>query len=487
MAVLTAQIRSTSSLWCCLALAVVAGCRNLDNAQVDVLERELRQQEDYIYELEDYLVEYSEKLRHARMVQCQAVSTTSTTSTTSKSGTSKTPKGQLREPTLDDDPVERPTLPLNGRNKPVPPSMDPAPASEAPAADASAAEPQQETAPEPLNPEEMEAPDLEIGSELGTAQRKNATAVAAAPTLPPESGAQAPLLIPDPVDYQADAEPSAVEPAASADAEAQTAETALNEPRLAAPELNAPRLSAERLQVRRIFSEPAEDGKSPGSLLVVVEALNATDEPVDAIGAASLMIMSRNAAGALRRLERWDFTAEETAAAWQSSQLGDGLHLELPLATGELPQGELELWARVADENGAKLLTPADDPYRFDSAQLISMADLPPDAVLTSTDAGEALPDTAKAAELTTVTENTAATKAPKPQWRSSAVRIDEDRVEGFATTATQKRGGWSTKPIDAAQPRVASASAKSASPTWKRSAKAAAVTNTGPAWLPDR
>lgn len=477
----TAPIRSTLGLWTCLALAAVAGCRNLDNAQVDVLERELRQQEDYIYELEDYLVEYSEKLRHARMVQCQAVSTTSTTS---KSGTSK---GPLREPSLDDDPVKRPMLPLNGRNKPAAPSLNAAPARGTPAADAPAADPQQDAAPEPVNPEEMEAPALEIGSELGTAQRKNATAVAAAPTLPPDIGAQASLLIPDPVDYQADAELSAVEPAASADAQAQSAEAPLSEPRLAAPEVNAPRLTAERLKVRRVFAEPAEDGKSPGSLLVVVEALNATDEPVDAIGAASLMIMSRNAAGALKRLERWDFTADETAAAWQSSQLGDGLHLELPLTTGELPDGELELWARVADENGAKLLTPADDPYQFDSAQLISMAELPPDAVLASSDAGETSPDTAKAATLTTVTENTAAAKAPKPQWRSSTVRIDEDRVEGFATTATQKRGGWTTEPIDAAQPRVASASARGGSPTWKRSSKSAAATESRPAWMPER
>src|SRR5262245_50405578 len=47
----------------------LAGCRAVDHAQVDVLERELRQQEDYIYELEDVVMTYSEKLRECRSCQ----------------------------------------------------------------------------------------------------------------------------------------------------------------------------------------------------------------------------------------------------------------------------------------------------------------------------------------------------------------------------------------------------------------------------------
>ena len=211
---------------------------------------------------------------------------------------------------------------------------------------------------------------------------------------------------------------------------------------------------------------------------MVVEALNATDEPVDAIGAASIMIMAHDTPGSLKRIERWDFTAEETAAAWQSSNLGDGLHLELPLAKGELPEGELELWARVVNEDGAKLLTPADQAYRFEASQLASMADAAEEPVLASTERPDAALET---------TEATAA--AAKPQWRTSSVRLDQDRVEGFATTAGGNGSGWKTKPIDAAQPRVtsAAAAAKGNRPTWKRSASAAAATESRPAWLPDR
>ena len=64
------------------------------------------------------------------------------------------------------------------------------------------------------------------------------------------------------------------------------------------------------------------------------------------------MVMAGETQEALKRVDRWDFTAEETQAAWQSSQLGDGLHLELPLATGPLPEGPLELWARLVNADG---------------------------------------------------------------------------------------------------------------------------------------
>ena len=49
-----------------LLAAASTGCRTTADNQIDLLERELRTQEDYIYELESYVVEYSEKLRDTR-------------------------------------------------------------------------------------------------------------------------------------------------------------------------------------------------------------------------------------------------------------------------------------------------------------------------------------------------------------------------------------------------------------------------------------
>ena len=459
--------RFVPGMWCCLALAAIAGCRNLDNAQVDVLERELRQQEDYIYELEDYLVSYSEKLRQARMAQCETVSTTT------KSGSSRT-KGPLPEPTIDKDAAERAPLPLNGRHKPIPaptttsdapPAASTAapPAGEAPPAESPAEQPPEAAEPEVVSPEEMEAPALEIGPGVGAVES---------------------LLIPDPVDYQEEAEAQL-----AAAAPTESAPDSPGEPALVAPQVTGPRLAAERLKIRRVFAEPTEDGKSPGSLLVVVEALNATDEPVDAIGAASLMIMVQDSPGSLKRIERWDFTAEETAAAWQSSNLGDGLHLELPLAKGELPEGELELWARVVNEGGAKLLTPPDQAYRFEANQLASMADAAEETVLASNDDGpaeqgpsEPLPEPASPPIEETVAEAT-----PAAQWRPSSAKAESTRVAASGS-ASSTSSGWTSRPIDPQTPRVATApGANGDRPAWKRSATAQSAKEDSADWTPFR
>ena len=63
---LGAVLRCLLLLIALTTLLGLPGCRSVDNAQLDLLERELRQQESYIYELEDNLVEYSEKLRKCR-------------------------------------------------------------------------------------------------------------------------------------------------------------------------------------------------------------------------------------------------------------------------------------------------------------------------------------------------------------------------------------------------------------------------------------
>lgn len=469
--------RQSLALVAILTAFSFAGCRHIDNAQVDVLESELRKQEDYIYELEEYLMEYSEKLRQARAMQCETV-------VTPKSGSSGS---SIPEPTLDVDSVKRPTLPMNGREKLAPaakPSLPAPPATtEAPPAGAEAlpaAERPAAPAAEEVAPDAMEAPALEIGP-----------GVQALPFKKTFESAEAPLLIPDPIDYQADAEEhSAGELVAEATSptpdlngapEEAAPELAESAPVLAAPQVNAERLSADHLQIRRVFAErPEADPAAISSLLIVVEALNATDEPVGAEGEASLMIMAREEGGAMRRVERWDFTPEETASAWQSSQLGDGLHLELPLGKSEFAEGDLELWARVVTADGRKLLTQ----IPFEPTQLASMADFNAEAELAANEA-EATPPAPAALEPIPMEEpadnqvavapiTKTAAEEVKPTWRPSSVRLNENRVEGFATTA----GGPTA--------RVAStATASSAKPAWKRSS--AAIGEAKRDWAPFR
>jgi hypothetical protein len=247
--------------------------------------------------------------------------------------------------------------------------------------------------------------------------------------------------------------------------------------------VSSERLSADHLQIRRIFAErPEAAAEAILSLLIVVEALNATDEPVGAEGEASLMIMARDDSGAMHRVERWDFTPEETAAAWQSSQLGDGLHLELPLAKSQLPAGELELWARVVGADGRKLLTQ----IPLEPAQLASMADFNAEGALVAEESVTPTPAAPMIAEPTLSDEPSdnqvavssitkTAAEEPKPTWRPSSVKLNENRVEGFATTA----GGPAAR-------MASTASESSGKPTWKRSS-AAAAGETKRDWAPFR
>lgn len=454
---LTGLVRRVAVSSTCLALIAITGCRNLDNAQIDVMERELRKQEDYIYELEDYLIEYSEKLRQCRTDDCQPKSTGASTKANVLPG----------EPTLmDDRPKPKPPATTNPRKAIVPPQALPdrlpGPAADAPVDsavekafestepatpatdDAPAAEPVPSpepdspatgAAPEPVAPEEMEPPALEIGPGVGQLPwGKQAAPLAAAPALPPEGGDAAPLYIPDPVDYQADVQ-SPIE------AESPAA-TAPGEPLLA----NSPRLSADHLSIRRIFREPPpEDASSTGSLLVVVEALNATNEPVDANGAASLMVMVRGEDDVRTPVDRWDFTAEETAAAWQSSHLGDGLHLELPLGDRELPAGELELWARVVDSGGGKLLNRR--PFPFEAVRLASVDQAMDEASMIAAELPVEKLQPVAALPEPAVAESPRGGASPAAKWRASAERLDPDRVEDFASTAADRQNGSTTEP----------------------------------------
>jgi hypothetical protein len=518
---------SRVALSVCAALALgLGGCRAVDNAQVDVLERELRQQEDYIYELEDYLIEYSEKLRDCRSCQPSTM-TESTSTTTTKRG------GALRPPTIANDSAQSAAPRRPNGTRVVPPIEDPltpvdafeAPPLQAPALPAAESAPAVTPATPvtpapapstttPLDPAELEAPGLEIGptSDLNW---KGAAPIA---TTPP--GDEAPPYIPDPADYQLDAESS--EPAvdvaraprdeasiAAADAPPQLVgpemaqENRAAEP--AAPILPPPsdpsRLVAQRLQIRRVFRDaPEAHGAKPRSLMVVVEALNATDEPVDANGEISLMVMAGETQETLERIERWDFTAEETQAAWQSSALGDGLHLELPLQSAALADGRLELWARLVNADGVKLLArvpfSASELGPLDlSAGSIANSDEPAAAVAEATSIDEqaaASADASAEQPAAIVPAAVASEPAQQPtgtQWRASNEPLNAGPVVASASTVGgASTGGWTTQapgrmPVTPT-PRVATASG---SPRWQQGSGEAPASEAPRGWTPFR
>jgi hypothetical protein len=505
--------RALAMAACCLA-PLWSGCRAVDNAQVDVMERELRQQEQYIYELEDYLMEYSEKLRECRTCQTPMVVETKAASR----------RPARKQPTLADDSaidLDAPPRRPSGGAQTAPPASS-APSTAAPAIESeSAADLFEEgpaspppstpaTAPEsppagtPLNPENFAPPELEIDPTSELDWKRSAPVAArpekgaAAPT-----GDEAPPFIPDPAHYEAEVA------LAPADGQELTLGPATDEPGVipelaiselavppataAEPELPPPadaaRLTAERLQIRAVLSQPSEvvDG-GVSSLLVIVEALNATDEPVDANGTVSLMVTRGETKETLRPVDRWDFTPEETEAAWQSSQLGDGLHLELPLRDVGLPQEPIFLWVRLVTPEGRNLRTHV--PFTVADLTTLdeALAALEAAAAEVASSGGEALAPTEGEAELASI-----AVPAPPPtpptRWRASTQPVAADPEHGFATAAGgSSLSGWKRQPAGRSAPSVRRpAGATSGPPAWQQGSAEPPASDSGGAWAPSR
>lgn len=442
-----------------IAWVALPGCRRVDNVQTDLLERELRQQEAYIYELEDYLMEYSEKLRQARMASCQVVPGSTTTSEPSSSGARR-----IIQPSLAEDAPQR-AAPKPAASPAAQPatrsSARPAANSNPPAANSEpGAEPVQEDEVLPLDepPEapdlqDMEAPELEIGPTGNAPPRPLGRNIAHSP---PAGAIPAVTTIPDPAAFEhpqplvgdesselprlAVAE---VGPPVATDPNSQR----INEgPALApAQSVENHRLVAEQLVIRRLFAQRDAEGKL-ASLLAVVEAQTAAGEPVDVKGSASLMVMTGDAPGSLHRIERWDFTADESGSAWQTSELGDGLHLELPLGGELLPTGRLEMWARVVTNDGQKLLARAP----FEAAALTSLDLGPPIDPETQPARYAGDPGTDSVAQASVqaqpLSSATVSTSAPTAVWRRASTPLGP-RTEGYATTSSPLPGsGWTAQ-----------------------------------------
>ncbi len=418
-----------------------SGCRTTSDNQIDLLERELRVQEDYIYELEDYVVEYSEKLRTCR--SCSPPQTAAYSQEVYEPELESAPKRSKkskRRQTVKEksvlEPVEEPEIdPVVETVVETEEDDLPLPAD-------------REQAPE-ISPEDIEVPDsleFDLEDPVGSLEEAQPLQQVAAMELGYEPSDDGLLFIPDPVNFDSQEEFRDESLVEDLFADEQVEATAALVDRV-----------AERLEVMHLFRSEGDDlsprNRSPQNLLTVVEALDANGEPVDLDGEISLMVMTTKEANdaAPKRLKRWNFTAEETAAAWQSSDLGDGLHLELPLENLELPAAPLELWVRLVTTDGRKLLTQ----LPFETSQLSDISTdmpqpLPVGLVMAETQTSEAHVHSIRIeTERIPEIRNSELAKSQEPltdqpRWRASMQRTDHT-AEGFASTSA-KTTGWITQ-----------------------------------------
>ena len=435
-------------------LGTSLGCRTTSDNQIDLLERELRVQEDYIYELEDYVVEYSDKLRSCR--SCSPPQTAVYSEQVYEPELEAAPKYNKRsrkttrhkrsqensvvEPVEEPDvePDVEPVVETQEDELPTPEDIEPAPE---------------------VSPEDLDVPDsldFDLDEPVSDLDETRPLQQVAAIELDYETSTESVLFIPDPVDFNRTA-------ARAKEFSEEMPDEQLVEDLFADEQVDQTvalvERVAERLDVAQLFRGEG-DVLSPGNglsqtLLTVIEALDANGEPVDLDGKISLMVMlpedsTENAP--LMRLKRWDFTAEETVAAWQSTDLGDGLHLELPLEKLKLPKTPLELWVRLVTSDGRKLIAQ----LPFEASQLSDVADVPPQPLPTGLTRTEPESETTVASvnslriETKRIPEREKLKRAEsqppadQPHWRASMQRTDRT-AEGFATTSS-KAAGWTTQ-----------------------------------------
>jgi len=427
-----------------LLVAGTSGCRSTVDNQIDLLERELRTQENYIYELESYVVEYSEKLRDSR---CEFPQQTA----------------GYAEELIDAEPAIVPPKKNKSQHARQEKSIVEFEQDELPAPeereDDSPITPR--SAPE-FSPEDLEIPDeidVEMEDPVGTLNRaqplRQAALLADAEFSDEHYSDNGQLQIPDPVEYVEDRDVDAVNPVEEAHAEDLAIEEMFEDELLEeTAALAAPSRIANRLEVKRLFTSE-NGGESAPNLLTVVEAIDSRGEPVDFDGEVSVMVMSADG-DSQQRIKRWNFTAAETQAAWQSTDLGDGIHLELPIEQAQLPNTPLELWVRLVSADGRKLLTQ----LPFDLGQLSDIATADP-APLHNEPTTPSLAEIEASAEplnpiriarqpAAPSTDSTKIVKAPansdQPQWRASMERMDRT-ASGFATSKS-KSLGWTKQSL---------------------------------------
>jgi hypothetical protein len=279
-----------------LALTGSWGCRGASQRQ-ELLERELRHQEDRIYQLEEHLADCK-----AQLDGCQQGSTTI-----------RTPAGA----TIIDVP--------RASNELSPPTVQ-------------LGAPEQ--APPFSGPPQISPPNPNVPEGTWTTPKTSTPAhsndgfkppVVELPTLePPRTSTEPPPSSP----------PSMTPPANQG-----TDTTPADEADIAAITLNGELTGGYNADDR-----PGDEG-----VTVFVEPRSSSGRVARSSGKVSVVLMDPAQQGDAARVARWNFTAEEAARHFRRTPTGDGLHLQLRWPNEAPAHSDLSLHVRYITEDGRKL------------------------------------------------------------------------------------------------------------------------------------
>jgi hypothetical protein len=301
----------------CGVLLVIVGCKS--SGQTDLVEREMRQQEDQIYAMQDYLNNYQQLLCQARAenesLKQQLGEGQSTASSPSLAPKSEPGKSRLKPP------PHAPTPPSRQMNGPQ------------------LGEPETPPVVPKLEMGNPDVPPLRDTSAQDGGRFDDDSETIAAAADRPESVVQ-----------RADYESPIKKPTNTAPANVAH-KTPVDQELPASPE-----------QPRQVLLQGqvvAGDADNCPHVLVDVTPQLADGQPVDYRGSLSLLILDPYGEGSTVSLARWDFTADELDQTVLKTTDGPTLEFPLQLPSGVPIDKPLELWARLLPENGKKILTHA--------------------------------------------------------------------------------------------------------------------------------
>lgn len=382
--------RRTLASGIALAAALLAGCR-VDPAR-EMLERELRLQEDEIWRLEGVCDDYQQQLQDS-----QAENRRLRSRLGEPAEDDAPPRGARRRRPAADDDLPQPSIELPGE-----PDGPPA---EVP----------------PLRPPQIQPPDpgfpegeLPAGPDASDDE------------LPPVQPVE-PEELPAPVG-------AAASPAAPA---VQRAPARIS----AAAGASDGALVQLELKTFLLASSQGDEHAGEEGLVLLVEPRDAAGQVVRATGRVSVVVLDPNHAGGPQRVERWDFAAAEAAAKFRESPLGTGLHLDLHWRSQPPANRTLWLYVRLITDDGQKLT--ARTSFDMGVPQQLPLQEPPPAGGVTETsDEAEAVSElpvgaTQDAQPLTAYRDDSvqpasgseplaaeeeaeAGPEVPRPQWRAA-------------------------------------------------------------------
>lgn len=277
-----------------LLLGIAAsGCRT--NLSRDLLEQELRMQEDKIYELQGLVEEYQQQLDSCRRENQSLL----------KERTA--PRAKSRRQRIDDEELQPPTVEM--------------PDGDSPPYDG----------PPVISPPDPKVPDGELRDEFESAAPSNAR-LPSSISVPGEPPTELPRFEPP----DGDGDP--------ADDRTAGDDTTGNE--------TVTQISLNRKLTggHNVDDQPGDEG-----LMVVIEPLDAEGQLIEAPGEVSVVLLDPALEGEAARVARWDFTSEEAAGHIKRTPLGDGLHFDLRWPHGPPANRTLNLYVRFKTLEGKKL------------------------------------------------------------------------------------------------------------------------------------